>query len=65
MLWCLLSVALSSALLSLAAVLARMPRINRRQIRLSRMMRGCIAIPFLLVAIGAVGIILILRYGGP
>lgn len=64
MLGCLIGLAVSSALLGLAALVVRIPRPRTRQIRPSRMMRGCIAIPLLLLALGSVGLILILRYGG-
>lgn len=65
MLGCLVGLAVSSALLGLMALLVRMPHPRQGQIRPSRLLRGCIALPFLLLALSIAGMILMLRYGGP
>lgn len=60
MIWCLISAATSAVLLALAALTIRLPRLDPRRFRPTRLLRGCLALLFLLVAVGLVGLILAL-----
>jgi hypothetical protein len=56
MLWCLISLAILFALLALLALAVHPPRMRRP--RLGMLLRGCMAMVFLLIAAGMVGLAL-------
>jgi fatty acid desaturase len=60
MIWCLTSAAVSALLLALAAMTARLPRLDPRRVRPARLLRGCLALLFLLIAAGLAGLTLTL-----
>ncbi len=64
MLWCLISAALLFVLLAIGTLTVKIPRIDMQHLRpphihLGRVMRGCVAGVFLLVAIGLVGVVVL------
>ncbi len=59
MLWCLIVPAILAALLALVALVAPVPRIERAHPE--RLLRGCIATAFLLVAAGLAGLAIVLQ----
>jgi fatty acid desaturase len=60
MIWCLSSAAVAATLLALAALTLRLPRPNPRQFRPIRLLRGCLALIFLGIALSLLALILAL-----
>ena len=60
MIWCLISMAIVAALLGLAALMMRVPHPDLAQVRPGRALRGCVALLFLLAAVGLGGLALLL-----
>ncbi len=56
--WCLMSAALFTALLALAALIMpmRRPRFRPQPLRLSQVLRGCLALVCLLIALTLLGL---------
>lgn len=63
MIWCLGSLALLSALLSLLVLWVRLPRRRPFPSRPGRLVRGCLAIPLLLTTLGLIGLTLLAAAG--
>ncbi|HWQ13972.1 MAG TPA: hypothetical protein VNL77_14325 [Roseiflexaceae bacterium] len=62
--WCLLVMALVTALAGAAVLFARMPRPDLTRVRPSQAIRGCIAALFLLAALALAGLTAAVALGG-
>lgn len=60
MIWCMMSAAIAATLLALAALTIRLPRLDPRRVHPGSLLRGCVALLFLLIALGLGGLMLAL-----
>jgi hypothetical protein len=58
--WCLLGLAILALLLALAVLIVRRPPIDPYHLRPGRLLRGCLAMLLLLIALGLGGLALLI-----
>lgn len=63
MIWCLIGLALAFVFLAVAVLMVRVPKIDAEKLRAvfqpGKVVRGCVAVVCLLVAVGLVGVVVL------